>query len=89
MGVDLFDFWRWFLATACTIYAVIVSSRWVVHTLRYLSGRERTTSLLRRYLVLQALRLRLDGFARELGLIVFWACLLVVILSIDAAVMAR
>jgi hypothetical protein len=73
---DLFDFWRWFLAVVCTVYAVVVTARglWDWHV--WLSPRRRETALLRQYVIVMLLKLRLRNFLGEIARIGFWAALL-------------
>lgn len=66
LAYDLFDFWRWFLAIACTIYTFIVTARWAWEWLKYLAADDRQTLLIRHYLVVQLLRVRLRRFWGEL-----------------------
>lgn len=65
--VDLFNFFRWTLGTVVTVYAALVTAQWAYGWLVYLSGQDRQTALLRRYIILQALRLRVAGFRGDLG----------------------
>lgn len=86
-GFDLFDFWRWFLAVACMIYAVVLTVRWAWSWLVYLAGRDRSIVLLRHYLIVQALRLRVRRFAGELLQIAAWTTVLILLLRYDARLM--
>ena len=87
-GFDLFDFWRWFLAIACTVYTIIFTARWAWDWLAYLSSGDRTITLLRHYIIVQALRLRLRRFQEEGLAIVGWAAALVILLMLDGRLMA-
>ena len=74
---DLFETWRLILATVCGIYATIVTLRSLLGWLDYFSGSDRTTQLMRTYVVIHLLRLRWKRFSRELLAIGFYACLFV------------
>lgn len=71
-NLDLFHVWRVVLSTLCGAYATVVTVRsfwgWVV----YLSGSDRRTSLMRNYVLVQLLRLRLGRFASEFAQIGAW-----------------
>lgn len=64
--VDLFKFWRYLLAIVVTVYATVITLQslwgWVV----WLSGKDRYRSLLRRYVIVQGLRLRFKTFWGDL-----------------------
>jgi hypothetical protein len=79
-GGDVFEAWRALLALVCTVYAAVVTGRscwgWIV----YFSGGDRVTSLLRRYTIVQLLRLRVRRFTGELARIGFWLSALVAVL---------
>ncbi len=77
---DLFEQWRILLTVVCTVYAVVVTGRSLWSWAVYLSGRDRRTSLLRSYIVVQLLRLRLRRFAGELLQIGFWLAMLLLVL---------
>ena len=59
---DPFDFFRWWLGTIVTIYASVITlqSLWGWYT--WLAGSDRYISLLRRYIIVQGLRLRVRSF---------------------------
>src|SRR5262245_8073462 len=75
--LDLFEFFRFILTIACFIYAAVVTIQSVWNWMLYLSGTQRATTLLRRYLIIQLLRLRLRPFAGELVQIAVWTAVLV------------
>ncbi len=79
-GRDLFQTWRLVLATVCVVYAVIVTTRSAWRICLYFSGSQRTTSMMRTYLVVQILRLRFRRFAWEFVQIALWLSLLVALL---------
>lgn len=85
---DLFDFWRWFLAIACTVYTIIFTARWAWGWVVYLSARDRSITLLRHYVIVQALRLRLRRFQHEAMAILGWTAALVILLTLDGQLMA-
>jgi len=84
---DLFDFWRWFLAIACTVYATVLTVRWAWSWLVYLAGADRSIVLLRHYLIVQALRLRVRRFGGELAQIAGWSAALILLLRYDSQLM--
>lgn len=63
---DLYGFFRMVLAWTLTVYFVAVTAQSLWGWYVFLSGRDRYTCILRRYLVLQALRLRFRTFWGEL-----------------------
>lgn len=79
-GRDLFEVWRLLLGTICTIYAVVVTGRSLWRWCIYFSGSERTTSLMRNYVIVQLLGLRPRRFTREFLQIGLWAAILLVLL---------
>lgn len=80
-GRDLFQLWRLFLCTTCAVYAAVVSGRSLWRMSVYLSGSGRTVSLIRSYVIVQLLRLRLHRFIWEFLQIGFWLAILLVLLS--------
>ena len=60
--LDAFDFFRWVLSIIATIYATVITLQslwsWVV----WLSGDEKYVTMLRRYVVVQGLRVRFKTF---------------------------
>ena len=65
MHIDFFDFFRWVLGTVVTIYATVVSLQFMYGWWVYLSGEGRYVSLMRRYIMLQGLRLRIRTFGGD------------------------
>jgi len=59
---DLFDFFRFLLGLIVTVYATVLTLQWLWGWYVWLSGADRYTSLLRRYILLQGLRLRFRTF---------------------------
>ena len=87
---DCFDFFRWVLATIVTIYATVFLLQWAwtwwVWLTRPEAGYERHFAMLRRYLMVHGLRLRLKTFGGDLlviaglcivFLLLFWAHMIV------------
>ena len=87
---DLFDLFRWLLGTVVTVYATVVTCQWAwswwVWLTRPQAGYERHFSILRRYLVLHGLRVRMRRFGGDLLVIaglsivfvlLFWAHMIV------------
>jgi hypothetical protein len=79
MRVDFFDFFRWVLGTVVTIYATITTAQSIYGWWVYLSGQGKYMSLVRRYVMLQGLRLRIKSFGGDvlvcLLLCVVWVLL--------------
>jgi hypothetical protein len=59
---DPFHLFRYLLALIVTIYVTVVTLQWLWSWLVWLSGSDRYTTMLRRYLVVQGLRLRFKTF---------------------------
>lgn len=79
---DLFELWRLVLGILCTIYATVVTVQSLWHWGVYLSGGDRSTTLMRRYVIIQLLRLKPGRFTWELVQIGFWLVVLMVILRV-------
>ena len=64
--IDIFSVWRWLLAVVVTVYATIVlaQSAWGYYV--WLAAEDRYTAILRRYIAVQSLRVRLRKFAADL-----------------------
>ena len=62
MPDDFFKFFRWWLAILVTVYASIITLQSLWGWYLWLAGSDRYTSLLRRYLLVQGLRLRFKAF---------------------------
>jgi hypothetical protein len=62
MPDDFFKFFRWWLAILVTVYASIITLQSLWGWYVWLAGSDRYTSLLRRYLLVQGLRLRFKAF---------------------------
>lgn len=75
--LDLFEFWRFILTVACFVYAAVVTIQSLWSWMLFLSGPERTTTLMRRYVIIQLLRLRLRPFGGELIQTAIWTVVLV------------
>jgi hypothetical protein len=61
-AIDFFDFFRYVLATVVTIYVVIVTIQSLWNWYLFLAGTDRYISLVRRYVVVHGLRLRIRAF---------------------------
>lgn len=61
-AIDLFDLYRYMLAWIVTIYATIVTGQSLYGWYIYLTGSDRYVALLRRYVIVQGLRLRFRAF---------------------------
>ena len=64
--IDLFYTFRYILVTVCTIYATLQLASTLWHWHIYLSPSKRETAVLRHYLLLQLMRLRVHRFVFEL-----------------------
>jgi hypothetical protein len=60
--IDLFRFFRFVLAVIVTIYATIVTAQSLWGWYVWLAGSDKYMSLLRRYVIVQGLRLRFKAF---------------------------
>lgn len=64
--IELFDLYRWTLATVCAVYTLIQTGlalwRWLVYF-----GQTRKQAVLGRYVAVQLLRLRVRRFGFELA----------------------
>jgi len=78
--IDFFDFFRWVLGTVVTIYATVVTLQSLYGWWVYLAGEGRYLSLIRRYVMVQGLRLRIRTFGPDVLmcvlLTVVWVLLL-------------
>jgi hypothetical protein len=79
-GRDLFQTWRLVLTTVCAVYAIVLTVRSAWRICLYFSGSQRSTSMMRTYLIVQILRLRFRRFAWEFGQIAVWLSLLLALL---------
>ena len=60
--VDFFNFFRYALGTVVTIYALLVTLQWAMGWHKWLSQPDWHVSMLRRYIIISGLRLRLVNF---------------------------
>jgi hypothetical protein len=65
MHVDFFDFFRWVLGTVVTIYAAVTTAQSIYGWWVYFGGEGKYMSLIRGYVMLQGLRLRLKSFGGD------------------------
>lgn len=82
--MDLFQFWRFVLSGACTIYAAVVMLQSLWRWALYLSGGERATTVLRHYVIVQLLRLRVRRFSGELVQIAIWSGVFLVLIRMHS-----
>lgn len=61
-NVDYFQLFRWSLGTVVTIYATVITLQSLWGWYVWLAGRDKYIGLLRRYVILQGLRLRIKRF---------------------------
>jgi hypothetical protein len=59
---DLFDFFRWWLAWIVTVYATVITVQSLWGWYVWLAGSDKYISLVRRYVIVQGLRLRFRAF---------------------------
>lgn len=82
--VDLFHLFRWLLGIVVTVYATVVTTQslyeWWIWLVRPEPGMERPFALLRRYVIVHGLRLRVRRFGGDLlvcaGLLVVFGLLM-------------
>jgi hypothetical protein len=60
--LDLFDFFRYALGTVVTIYATVVTIQSLWGWYVWLAGSDKYITLVRRYVIVQGLRLRFRAF---------------------------
>lgn len=77
---DLFESWRLMLAVICGIYATVVTLRSLWEWLVYFAAPDRSTQLMKRYVVLHLLRLRWSRFSKQWLMIGFYLLALVFLL---------
>ena len=64
--IDFFNFFRYLLATIATVYATVITLQSLWGWYIWLSGQDKYVSLVRRYVIVQGLRLRFRGFWGDL-----------------------
>ncbi|MCS7034430.1 MAG: hypothetical protein NZ561_10635 [Phycisphaerae bacterium] len=77
--IDFFHFFRLGVGWIATIYATLTTIQSLYGWYVYLSSGDRYTSLMRRYLLVQAVRLRFRAFAGDL-LVCLLLCILFLII---------
>jgi|SRR5580692_4495818 hypothetical protein len=60
--IDFFDFFRYMLAVIVTIYATVITLQSLLGWYTYLAGGDKYMSMIRRYVIVQGLRLRFTTF---------------------------
>jgi len=60
--IDFFNFFRWGLSWVVTIYATVITLQSLWSWYVWLAGSDRYISLVRRYVIVQGLRLRFRAF---------------------------
>ena len=65
MHVDFFNFFRWVLGTVVTIYATVTTIQSIYGWWVVLSSQGKYMSLVRSYVMLQGLRLRVKSFGGD------------------------
>lgn len=64
--VDLFYLFRWGVGWVATVYATVITVQSLYGWYVYLTAGDRYTSMMRRYILLQAVRLRIGSFGGDL-----------------------
>ena len=65
-NVDLFHLFRWSVGWVATVYATVITIQSLYGWFVYLTATDRYTALMRRYLLVQAVRLRFFRFGSDL-----------------------
>jgi hypothetical protein len=60
--IDFFNFFRYVLGTIVTVYATVVTLQSLWGWYNFLAGKEKYVGLIRRYVIVQGLRLRFKTF---------------------------
>jgi hypothetical protein len=60
--IDFFNFFRWWLGWIVTIYATIITFQSLYGWYVWLAGQDKYIGMLRRYVIVQGLRLRFRTF---------------------------
>lgn len=76
MSFDLFYFWRWLLVVICTVYTIVRLGQSIWRWHQFLWAERRSSLMMRHYLFVHALRLRVHRFTLELVQIVVLLVLL-------------
>ncbi|MGD1278158.1 MAG: hypothetical protein ABR964_13175 [Tepidisphaeraceae bacterium] len=77
--IDFFHFFRYLLGIVVTVYATVVTLQSLYDWYVYLSGGDKYISMLRRYVIVQGLRLRFRAFWGDV-LICLLLCVVFVLL---------
>ncbi len=80
MELDIFYVWRRLLVIVCTIYTVLRLGQTAVRWRGYLYAGTRTADVMRHYLFVQVLRLKVQRFALELAQILILTGLLLAVM---------
>jgi hypothetical protein len=78
--IDLWDFFRYLLFIVVTVYATVVTIQWAWGWYVILIGTEKYVSILRRYILVQGLRLRFRTFWGDV-LICLLLCVVFLLMS--------
>lgn len=68
MDIDLFSLWRWMLFVVVSVYSIIVIAQSAWGWYVYLSPSDPYMSILRRYVLVHSLRVRIRAFGADLGI---------------------
>jgi hypothetical protein len=73
--IDFFNFFRWVLGTIVTIYATIITLQSLYGWYVWLAGHDKYMGMLRRYLIVHSLRLRVRAFWGDVAICVLLSVL--------------
>lgn len=76
---DVFEIYRLLLTTVCAVYAVVVTLRSMLFIAGSLVGSDRKAQVVRKYLLVLLLRMRISRFKRELAGIALYSAILLLI----------
>jgi hypothetical protein len=80
MHVDFFNFFRYALSTVVTIYATIITLQFLYGWYVYLSSEGKYYSMMRRYLMLHGLRIRIKTFGGDVLVCILLTVVMVLLL---------
>ena len=80
MHVDFFNFFRYVLTTVVTIYATVITLQFGYGWYVYLSSEGKYYTMMRRYLMLHGLRLRIKTFGGDVLVCILLTVVMVLLL---------
>jgi len=84
--MDLFDFYRYVLGTVVTVYAIVVTVQSALGWHAWLSQPDRHISMLRRYLIIIGLRLRVSEFWADMVISVLLCAIFAILFAAHGTV---